>query len=106
MKTSDACLFLAVGALMWAAPLVAPGHFPLEGPGLTNPSALWLQFMGWINAGLGGLYLLCERIAAGIRTIAAAARSTPATCAELLRPPLPKELSASISRRQHRHLAA
>ncbi|HEY4302167.1 MAG TPA: hypothetical protein VGM73_14930 [Candidatus Didemnitutus sp.] len=106
MKTTDACLFLAVGALMWVAPLLAPGHFPQSGPGLMNPSALWLQFMGWINGGLGALYLVCERIIAGIRALAAAAKSTPAACAQLLRPPLPQGIKTSLARHPHRHLAA
>ncbi|HVU16663.1 MAG TPA: hypothetical protein VHD32_07050 [Candidatus Didemnitutus sp.] len=103
MKTSDACLFLAVGFLMWVAPLVAPGHFPQEGPGQINPSALWLQFMGWVNGGLGIIFIVCERMALVIRRLAAVTRFRPAACAELLRPPLPGEVKASLSSPSGRH---
>lgn len=106
MKTSDACLFLVVGILMWAAPLLAPGHFPQSGPGLINPSSLWLQVMGWVNGGLGALFLLCARLTAALRRLAGVAERQTVACAQLLRPPLPRDVKASLAGRARRHLAA
>jgi hypothetical protein len=57
MTTLHSYGFLALGGVLHLLPLVAPAHFPPNSPDGANTSALWLQFMGWVNGGIGTAYL-------------------------------------------------
>jgi hypothetical protein len=50
--------FLVFGGLLHLLPLVAPAQFPANSIDGANTSALWLQVMGWVNGGIGAVYLL------------------------------------------------
>lgn len=57
MTTIQAYAFLALGGVLRLLPLLAPAHFPPNSLDGANTSALWLQFMGWVNGGLGAGYV-------------------------------------------------
>lgn len=58
MTTLHACGFLVLGWGLNLVPWMAPGYFAPNGLDGANTSALWLQFMGWVNGGLGAGYAL------------------------------------------------
>jgi len=57
MTTLHSYGFLVLGGVLHLLPLVAPAQFPPSSVDGANTSALWLQFMGWVNGGIGTVYL-------------------------------------------------
>jgi len=57
MTTVHAYSFLLLGGVLRLLPLVSPTQFPPDSLDGANTSALWLQFMGLVNGGIGTVYL-------------------------------------------------
>lgn len=57
MTTLHSYGFLVLGGMLHLLPLVAPAQFPPNSLDGANTSALWLQFMGWVNGSIGTAYL-------------------------------------------------
>ncbi len=57
MTTLHAYGFLLLGGVLHLLPLVSPAQFPPDSLDGASTSALWLQFMGWVNGGIGTIYL-------------------------------------------------
>ncbi|SDR79861.1 hypothetical protein [Opitutus sp. GAS368] len=57
MTTLHAYGFLLLGGVLHLLPLVSPAQFPPDSLDGANTSALWLQCMGWVNGGIGTVYL-------------------------------------------------
>jgi hypothetical protein len=57
MTTLHACGFLVLGWVLGLLPVLAPEYFPPDSLDGANTSALWLEFMGWVNGGLGAGYV-------------------------------------------------
>ena len=63
MTTANALGFLLLGLVMILLPPFAPGWFPPDGllDG-TSTSALWLEFMGWVNDLVGAWFVACDKL--------------------------------------------
>jgi hypothetical protein len=60
MSTLNAIGFVICGLVMAMLPFMMPHAFPAGSlPGGT--STLWVEFMGWVNGLIGGMFLVIER---------------------------------------------
>ncbi len=63
MTTPNAFGFLLLGLLLLLLPSTVPDWFPpnhaLDG---SNTSALWLEFMGWVNDAIGAWFAWCNEL--------------------------------------------
>jgi hypothetical protein len=57
MTIGNALGFFLLGSGMIFLPTHAPEFFPADDLSQLSRSVLWLNFMGWVNGGLGGFYL-------------------------------------------------
>jgi hypothetical protein len=94
MTAIDSYAFLLLGAVMQIVPAIAPQHFPPEGIVGTNGSALWLQFMGWVNYLLGAAFVAQLQILPGLKRLAQWSQTSwdQAIPTELFRPTVRLEL--------------
>ena len=90
MTTMHACGFLVLGWGLNLLPGVVPGYFPPNCLDGANTSALWLQFMGWVNGVLGaGFTLHLEVLPPLVRALAWRPAPLPEFIpAQILRPAL------------------
>ena len=58
MTTGNALAFLLLGSGMIFVPTHASELFTVDDLSQLGGSALWLNFMGWVNGVLGGFYLV------------------------------------------------
>ncbi|HEY0862495.1 MAG TPA: hypothetical protein VGD97_00180 [Lacunisphaera sp.] len=88
MTTIHAYAFLALGGLLNLLPLLAPAHFPPNSLDGANTSALWLQFMGWVNGGLGAGYAARLQVLPAVAQVLAWRPALPPEIqpAQILRP--------------------
>lgn len=71
MNTKSALGFLAVGIAMKILPGLEPSWFPPNGPDGSNAGALWLMWMGMIEAAIGAGYLIRSNFLPMVRRLGA-----------------------------------
>lgn len=88
MTPLHAYIFLTLGGLLNLLPLCAPGHFPPNGPDGAGTSALWLQFMGWVNGVVGAGYATRLQVLPAVAQVLAWRPALPSDMqpAQILRP--------------------
>jgi hypothetical protein len=67
MNSIDSILFMILGAALEAIPRMFPGSFPHVGSDIGNSRALWLEFMGAVQIGLGISGFLSLRVLPALR---------------------------------------
>lgn len=88
MTKNHAYVFLALGGALHLLPLLAPARFPPSSLDGANTSALWLQFMGWVNGGLGAGYATRLQVLPAVAQVLAWRPALPPAIrpAQILRP--------------------
>lgn len=72
MNFSNALGFVGIGLTMWLLPLLAPGWFPPNAVDGSSTRALWSEFMGLLQFGMGMAFLIRDTALPAVRRVMAA----------------------------------